>query len=145
MSALLDFFKNRRSTKITAFTNHGPTPEELHDILTVATRVPDHGKYCPWYFIVFAGDARRNAGALLRAAYASENPDAASAKLDLESERFMRAPVVVAVVSKIKEGKNPQWEQILSSGAVCYNLCLAANAYGYGTNWLTEWYAYSPI
>ncbi|HPQ51347.1 MAG TPA: nitroreductase family protein, partial [Alphaproteobacteria bacterium] len=74
-----------------------------------------------------------------------ENPDTVPAKLDLEAERFLRAPLVIAVVSRIREGKHPQWEQFLSSGAACYNLCLAANAMGYGSNWLTEWYSYSPI
>jgi len=33
-------------------------------------------------------------------------------------------------------------QQVLSSGAVCYNLCLAAQAGGFGAQWLTEWYAY---
>jgi len=37
----------------------------------------------------------------------------------------------------------PEWEQILSAGAACFNLCLAANAMGYGTSWITEWIAYS--
>lgn len=144
MPNFFDFLKTRRSTKITQFSTDGPSTEEIEQILTVASRVPDHGKYCPWYFIVFEGDNRKKAGELLREAYAAENPDTPPAKLDLEAERFLRAPVVIAVVSKIREGKNPQWEQLLSAGAACYNLCLAANALGYGTNWLTEWYTYSP-
>ena len=32
---------------------------------------------------------------------------------------------------------------MLSCGAACLNLCLAANAMGFGTCWITEWYAYS--
>jgi len=32
---------------------------------------------------------------------------------------------------------------VLSCGAACFNLCLAANALGYGTSWITEWYSYS--
>ena len=38
----------------------------------------------------------------------------------------------------------PEWEQVLSCGAACFNLCLAANALGFGTCWITEWYSYSP-
>lgn len=38
----------------------------------------------------------------------------------------------------------PEWEQVLSAGAAAYNLCLAANASGFGTAWISEWYAYSP-
>lgn len=144
MNNTIDFLKARRSSKVSSLTDPAPNAEQLQDILTVTSRVPDHGKYHPWYFIVFEGDARREAGEHLRIAYATENPDAAPAKLDLEAERFLRAPMVIAVVSRIREGKHPQWEQILSAGAACYNLCLAANALGFGTNWLTEWYTYSP-
>lgn len=143
-NTLIDFLKTRRSSKVATLTAPAPTPAQLQDILTVGTRVPDHGKYHPWYFIVFEGDARADIGAHLRTAYAAENPDAAPAKLELEGERFLRAPLVIAVVSRIREGKNAEWEQILSAGAACYNICLAANAMGFGSNWLTEWYSYSP-
>ncbi len=62
----------------------------------------------------------------------------------MERERFLRAPLVVAVVSSLKPRPGaPEWEQILSAAAVCYNTCLAANALGFGTTWLTEWIAYS--
>jgi nitroreductase len=144
MNNTIDFLKTRRSSKVASLTAPAPNADELNDILTIAARVPDHGKYHPWYFIVFEGDARREVGEYLRSSFAAENPDAAPAKLDFEAEQFLRAPMVIAVVSRVREGKHPQWEQVLSAGAVCYNLCLAANAMGYGTNWLTEWYTYSP-
>jgi len=51
---------------------------------------------------------------------------------------------VIGVISRVRESKNPLWEQILSAGALCQNLCLAANASGFGANWVTEWYAYDP-
>jgi len=144
MSNTIELLKTRRSSKVASLSEPAPNASQLQDILTIASRVPDHGKYHPWYFIVFEGEARREIGEYLRTAYKAKNPNAEIAKLDLEAERFLRAPMVIAVVSRIREGKNPQWEQILSAGAVCYNLCLAANAYGFGTNWLTEWYSYSP-
>lgn len=143
MNELTDFLSKRRSTKIAHLAEPGPTRAQVETMLTIASRVPDHGKYAPWYFIVLEGDARQKAGEHLRSAYAAENPDTPDAKLDLEAERFTRAPLVVAVVSRIKPGKHAQWEQILSAGAACMNLCLAANSMGFGANWLTEWYAYS--
>ena len=61
------------------------------------------------------------------------------------SGRLTRAPLVVAVISRVTPHRSaPEWEQILSAGAACLNLCLAANALGYGTSWITEWIAYSP-
>jgi nitroreductase len=66
-------------------------------------------------------------------------------RLESERQRFLRAPLVVAVVSRTVENPGaPEWEQVLSAGAACFNLCLAANALGFGTAWITEWYAYSP-
>lgn len=137
------YLQKRRSCPLKMMGNQGPNKNEINSMIEAASRVPDHGKLCPWYFIVFTDENRQKAGALLQEAWLADNPDALPAKLELEAGRFMRAPVVIAVISRIKRGKHPQWEQILSAGAVCQNLCLAANAMGYGTNWLTEWYAYS--
>lgn len=141
---LINFLKKRRSSKIAYLADPAPSHEDIQTILEIGARVPDHGKYNPWYFIVFQGDARIEAGKLLREAYHHEHPEAEPAKLDLEAEKFLRAPLVIAVVSRIREGKHPQWEQILSAGAACYNIGLAAQGLGYGCNWLSEWYSYSP-
>lgn len=139
----IDFLKTRRSTAIKNLIAPGPSTAQIQDILGTASRVPDHNKLAPWWFAVFTEDARRQFGEVLRKAYLTEDKEAAPAKLDLEAERFLRAPVVIAVISRIKEGKAPQWEQMLSAGTACYNLCLAANAMGFGTNWVTEWTAYN--
>ena len=62
----------------------------------------------------------------------------------MERTRLLRAPTVVAVISRVTPNPAaPEWEQILSCGAACFNLCLAANALGFGTCWITEWYSYS--
>ena len=46
------------------------------------------------------------------------------------------------MVSSPKDNpKIPQWEMFLSAGAAAMNLVLAANALGYGTNWITNWYS----
>lgn len=141
---ILQTLKTRRSTAIKNLTLPGPNAAQIEEILSAASRVPDHNKLAPWWFVVFEGESRTKFGEVLRKAYVLEDKEAAEAKLDLEAERFLRAPVVIAVISRIKEGKAPQWEQILSAGAACYNLCLAANAQGFGTNWVTEWTAFNP-
>ena len=137
---MLDYLLHRRSVK--NLTGLGPDDAQIAMILQAAMRVPDHGKLFPWYFVVFTEGARAEAGAILRQVWQDRDPEASPAKLDLEAERFLRAPVVIAVVSKIRESKNPAWEQMLSTGAACMNLCLAANALGFATNWLSEWYSY---
>lgn len=142
---IFEFLAARRSVKPDRLSAPGPTPEQLRQILTVGARVPDHKKLTPWRFIVFEGDARKSVGEVFaKACQAEESQPPSHVRLDMERERFLRAPLVVAVVSSLKPRPGaPEWEQILSAAAVCYNTCLAANALGFGTTWLTEWIAYS--
>lgn len=142
---VLDYVLRRRSTPVRTLGDPGPDAGQVETILRAAARVPDYGKLYPWHFVVFSGAARAQAGEILRQAWVVREPQASAEKLDLEAARFLRAPVVVGVVSRLRAGKACVWEQSLSAGAVCQTLCLCANALGFGTNWLTEWYAYDPI
>jgi nitroreductase len=141
----LELLLKRRSVKPIMMTEPGPSPAELEAILTAAARVPDHKKLVPWRFIVFEGEARADFGrVLLKALQAEEREAPSAARLETERTRLMRAPTVVAVISRVTPNPAaPEWEQVLSCGAACFNLCLAANALGFGTSWITEWYSYS--
>ena len=143
----LELLLKRRSVKPIMMTEPGPSPAELEAILTAAARVPDHKKLVPWRFIVFEGEARADFGrVLLKALQAEEREAPSAARLETERTRLMRAPTVVAVISRVTPNPAaPEWEQVLSCGAACFNLCLAANALGFGTSWITEWYSYSRI
>jgi nitroreductase len=146
--SILEFLLKRRSSSVSGglLGDPGPRPDELERILTAASRVPDHKKLAPWRFIVVEGEARARLGAKLAEVLLAEEKEAPSpARIELEATRFVRAPTVVIVVSRLtRNPAAPEWEQILSAGAACQNLTLAANALGYGTNWITEWYSYSP-
>jgi len=146
-SAVLEMLLTRRSSSASGglLAAPGPGPEQLTQILTAAARVPDHKKLAPWRFVLFEGAARGKFGKLLADVLQREDATAPSpARLELEAGRFLRAPLVVAVISRVTPNPAaPEWEQILSVGAACQNLCLAAGALGFGTNWITEWYAYS--
>ena len=122
----------------------GPSAFELALILKAAARVPDHGKLFPWRFIVFEGEARARMGEILIAAL-DDSERASPERVEQERNRFLRAPTVVAVISRVREMiAIPVWEQQLSAGAVCQTLLLAAHSLGYVGNWLTEWCAYRP-
>jgi nitroreductase len=143
MSDALKLLTTRRSTKPNELAGPAPSAADLDTLLTIASRVPDHGKLTPWRFIVFEGDARRVAGDAIAAAFKAKYPDAKPEQVDAERARLMRAPLVVAVVSRAAPHvKIPEWEQVLSAGAAAMNLVLAAHALGYGASWITEWYAY---
>jgi len=139
----LDFLALRRSTPVARMDGPGPDAHQLDALLHIAARVPDHGKLAPWRFLVFDGAARQAAGRVLEAASRRSQTHLPEEGHKLEAQRFMRAPVVVAVISqRIASEKIPEWEQRLSAGAVCHQLILAASAMGYAGQWLTEWYAY---
>ncbi|WP_420433153.1 nitroreductase family protein [Hyphobacterium sp.] len=140
----LSLLARRRSTAAICLRDPGPTAEELDCLLQIAARVPDHGKMAPWRFVLFQGEDRAYFGEVLAKIWASEN-ESDEARLELETQRFLRAPLVIGVISRVLEKHNiPEWEQILSAGAACQNLLIAAQAMGYGSQWLTEWYAYHP-
>jgi nitroreductase len=145
----LDLLHARRSVKPQTMTGPGPTPLQLDMILTAAARVPDHKKLAPWRFVVFEGEARAKFGDVIAQALIADDAKtgrgpASPVRLDTERKRFSHAPTVVGVISRVIETPGaPEWEQVLSCGAACFNMCVAANALGFGTCWLTEWYSYN--
>ena len=140
---LIDYLKTRRSTPVLQLSEPGPSRSELEEILTLAVRVPDHGKLAPWRFVVIQGEERNRLGEACLARALTKTPNLNEDQQKIERERFLRAPVIIGVVSKAAPHfKIPEWEQRLSAGALCLNLMMSVNAHGYVANWLTEWLAF---
>jgi len=136
----LNLLARRRSTKAGELHEPGPNSEQIDALIRLAARVPDHGKLGPWRFVVIEGEGRARAAAALAAAYEGD-----VGRLEAAKALFMRAPVCIMVVSAAApHPKIPEWEQILSAGAACYGLLIAAHAMGFAGAWLTEWPAYDP-
>jgi nitroreductase len=143
MTGTIDLLKARRSPRIPDLAEPGPSAAEIETLLTIAARVPDHGKLAPWRFVVIQGAKKKEIAAALVEIFRKSHPEATEDQLRKEPERFANSPLVVAVVSKAgKHAKIPEWEQILSAGAAGMNLLVAAHALGYGANWVTGWAAY---
>lgn len=141
-SSLIDLLLTRSSAPIHELKEPAPSGEELNSILTAASRVPDHGKLEPWRFILYRGDARVEVGKKLAALAESREGPLPDGRRNQELIRFSRAPLVIGVVFVPKESpKIPQWEMFLSGGAAAMNLTIAANALGYSTNWISNWYS----
>ena len=139
----IELLLSRRSGSAKAMGGPGPSPAQLAQILGAGARVPDHGKLFPWRFIVFQGEGRGRAGDILAAAAQAKGDR--PGQVEEERNRFLRAPVVIGVISRAREQiKIPVWEQELSAGAVCQTILIAAHALGFVANWVTEWYAYDP-
>ena len=137
--ATLDLLARRRSSSAQTLVGPGPDADQLADLLRIAARAPDHGKLTPWRFVVLQGEAKARYVEALRAlAPRQPNPEKAATVL----AKIANPPVTVAVVSSPKPGAKPIWEQELSAGAVCTLMLVAAEAMGFGANWITDWYAY---
>jgi len=135
----LALLARRRSASAPTLTDPAPSSAELQTLLRLATRVPDHGKLNPWRFIILEGQAKADyARSIEPLASDQPAPDKALAVL----AKLKNPPLTVAVVSHITDCAIPEWEQLLSAGAVCMTLLIAADAMGYAANWITDWYAY---
>ena len=142
VTAGLTFLNSRRSVPARQLESPGPDEAALQRMLEAAVRVPDHGKRVPWRFLRIAGDARAALGEALAARALERDPDTAQAVLDKDRNRF-HAPLAIAVVARLgHDEKIPESERFASACCVCFALLMAAQAEGFGAQWLTGWPAY---
>ena len=139
---VLNFLAERRSVLARNMSEPGPDRATLETLLSIATRVPDHGKLTPWRLVVIADDEREELGEI-----AAHDPAAVGADPETVATaraQFLRAPCIVAVLACPRaHPKIPRSEQVYSAGAVCMMLVTAARASGFAAQWLTGPAAYS--
>jgi len=144
-SPALQALDARRSVPAKQLGEPGPDPDTLLRMLASAVRVPDHGKLVPYRFLRIAGDARHSLGAFLAERSQQREPQVAQAQLDKDRQRFSHAPVIITVVASPRPSpKVPEQEQLMTAGCVCFALLQAAQALGFGAQWLTAWMAFDP-
>lgn len=144
-SPALQALDARRSVPAKQLGEPGPDPATVLRMLASAVRVPDHGKLVPYRFLQIAGDARHSLGAFLAARSLERDPHIAEAALEKDRQRFSHAPLVIAVISSARPNpKVPEQEQLMTAGCVCFALLQAAQAMGFGAQWLTAWMAFDP-
>ena len=136
--AAFDFLAQRRSFPAKLMAGAIPSEPELRALLTVALRVPDHGKLEPWRLLVL------ERAALLRLADLAE---ARARELGGDPEKigkgrgqFDLGQLAVAVISSPRgQDKVPLAEQRNSAAALAFGIVIAATAAGWRANWLTGW------
>jgi nitroreductase len=137
----LGFLSTRRSYPAKAMVPPVPSREALMAILAIATRVPDHGKLEPWRLVVIEKPAMTRLADLAEARGVELGYDAE--KIAKGRGQFDRGLLAVAVIaSPVASDKVPELEQTLSAGALCFAIVAAAQASGWGANWLTGWAAH---
>ena len=145
MNEIIKFLKKRRSVTAKKMIPGKVTESDLNDILECALRVPDHGALSPWKLVVIQNDMRKSIGEeTLVPEFKKINDDFNEEKLLFEKNRFLRADKIIAVIySPVESVKIPSWEMMLSTGAVCQNIMIAAQSLNYAVQWVTEWYSYN--
>ena len=139
---VLSFLAERRSVLARDMSAPGPDRAMLEVLLSIAMRVPDHGKLTPWRLVVVQDDDRIELGNI-----AAREPAAASVEpeeVEAARAQFLRAPCIVVVLACPRaHPKIPRSEQLYSAGAVCMMLVTAARAAGFAAQWLTGAAAYN--
>ena len=136
--AALAFLTARRSRPAKLFTLPVPDRMGVEEILTAATRVPDHGKLEPWRLVVVrgAGFARL---ADLAEARARELGGDAEMIAKGRGQYDLGKLAVVVIASPRPSPKIPAIEQLMSAAALCFGIVTAAEAAGWGACWLSGW------
>jgi nitroreductase len=133
---------NRRSVPPALLQAPAPTDEELKSILTIASRVPDHGVLVPWRFVVVKD---RHADDLLSEflqAHTAEEQDEGlrSAMASRLRAWLIGPPAIVFLIWRPNHAANfPELDQLLCAGAVATTFLHAVHVSGYGSIWLTGW------
>lgn len=144
---VFDLIKRRRS--IGKMTGERPTRQQIERLLEAATHAPNHHKVQPWRFIVLAGSAREELGAVMAKSLADRleetSSDKAQAVLNKERNKLLRSPVVIVVVAEPPRQPNVlEIENIEAVAAAVQNMLLTAEEMGLACMWRTGDAAYDP-
>ena len=133
----------RRSVPTRQLAAPGPDPAQVLRILRTAVRVPDHGKRVPFRFLRIQGEARQALADAVVARLHEREPDAGPAVAEKLRARFTGPPLTIAVIARLGVDENiPESERASTASCVCLLLLQAAQAEGFGAQWLTGWPAY---
>ena len=135
----------QQRNSIPKLTEPGPGARDLEQMLRAAVRAPDHGHLQPWRFIAIEGDGRQRLGALFAEALRQRKPGASQEEIQKNENAPLRAPLIVAVIARLRDHKVPRIEQLLSAGCAAHGIVLAAQALGYGAIWRTGDNSYDPV
>jgi nitroreductase len=112
--------------------------QDIEALLGAAVQAPNHFGVRPWRFVVLVGEARRQLGDVMAAAFQTRFPNADASALDRERAKPLRAPLIIAVGADPPADPRVQdIENICAAAAACENILLAAVELGLAGHWRT--------
>ncbi len=130
-----------------------PSRGDVEKLLEAAVEAPNHHETEPWRFVVVAGKAREEMGAVMEAALRRRMAGEDSKKVDglavAERAKPMRSPVLIVVGVKhdLQEKGGERVvavEDLSATAAAVQNIVLAAHALGLAAQWRTGEGAFDP-
>jgi nitroreductase len=133
---------SRRSVPPALLRTPAPSDQELSGILTIASRVPDHGMLVPWRFVLVRDhQAQELLGEFLQAHEAEVQDEVVRSAMASRLRAWLIGPpAIVFLIWRPNRAANfPELDQLLCAGAVATTFLHAVHASGYGSIWLTGW------
>jgi nitroreductase len=121
-----------------------PTEEQMWLALCAALRAPDHEKLVPYRFVLIADEARPSLGGLF--ADFARRCGKSDEEIDVERERAMRGPLLLAFVTRIENDHQrvTAHEQWLAAGGALSNFLTALHLMGFAAKMLSGRKAADP-
>lgn len=147
LSEITELIKSRRSIRPESFSSRKVQRDQIELIIGNAQWAPNHGKTEPWRFMVYESEESRNVlSQALGKIYLEEvnRADQNDAKLAKLIRRPLISSVVIVVcMSRQKEERIPEIEEIEAVACAVQNMQLTATAYGIGSFWSSPKIIYS--
>jgi len=145
LNPVIDAIRSRRTVK-KMDAERPPARSDVETVIEAAIWAPNHHATEPWRFVVVAGEARKRLGAALAAALVTSSTErVAPERLEVERNKPLSSPVIVALIGSPKKGDNnivPQ-EEVVAAGAALQNMLLAAYSLGLASFVRTGAHSYS--
>jgi len=145
--SVFNTIKSRRS--IGKMTQQQPTRQHIERLLEAGTHAPNHHNAEPWKFIVLAGKAREELGAVMAESLTTQlvttSSEKAQALLNKERSKLLRSPIVIVVAAEVPNRPEVvEIENVEAVAAAVQNMLLTAEELGLACMWRTGNAAYDP-
>ncbi len=146
LSEITELIRNRRTIYPEQFSDRKVHKEQIELILQNAQWAPTHGNTQPWRFHVFMDQSKERLSQFLGTTYLALTPK--ELQNDAKLAKLMRRPIlssaVIAVsMSRQKEKKIPEIEEVEAVACAIQNMHLTCTAYDIGLFWSTPKLIYS--
>lgn len=113
----------------------GPDAAQLVRIFSAAATAPDHGRLCPWRFILVPPSERHRLAETFASSLKERDSKASEEEMSRAREKAYRAPLLMLMVVDATRGDlaidfN---ERLISAGCALQNMLLMATAMGLGS------------